>query len=143
MGQRSLLSIACLCLLSSCSRNLVFAQTAEPATAALKALHVEGVKHLSVPQVVTLSGLSLGSAVGKKDLQAAAYRLVQTGLFANVNYVFQTREDGLYLTFKLDEAARIPAYFDNLPWFTDAELADAVRKVLPFYDGTLPEAGAT
>ncbi len=41
------------------------------------------------------------------------------------------------------EAPRIPAYFDNLPWFTDAELGDAIHKVLPFYDGTVPESGGT
>lgn len=141
MGQKSLLSIVFLCLLLFCSRDSAFAQATESDTATLKALHVEGIKHLSELQVVKLSGLSTGSAVGKNDLQAAADRLVQSGLFANVNYAFQSREDGLYLTFKVVEAARIPAYFDNLPWFTDAELAEAIRKVLPFYDGTLPEAG--
>jgi hypothetical protein len=76
-------------------------------------------------------------------LQSAADRLVQTGLFSNVNYVFQSKEDGLYLTFKLAEAQRIPAYFDNIPWFADSEINEAIRKVLPFYDGTLPEGGAT
>ncbi len=125
------------------SGSLALAQTAENPTEALKAIHAEGVKHLSEAQVITLSGLSAGSAVAKQDLQAAADRLVQTGLFSNVNYAFQSKEEGLYLTFKLVESPRIPAYFDNLPWFTDAELTEAIKKVLPFYDGTLPEAGGT
>ena len=112
-------------------------------TATLKAVHAEGIQHLNEAQLIALSGLSVGSAVGKADLQAAADRLVQTGLFANVSYSFQSREDGLHLTFKLVEAPRIPAYFDNIPWFADSELSEAIRKVLPFYDGTLPEAGAT
>jgi outer membrane protein insertion porin family len=118
-------------------------QTPENPTATLKAIHADGVKHLSADQVIALAGLNIGRAVGKQDLQAAADRLVQTGLFSNVNYAFQSKEDGLYLTFKLIEAPRIPAYFDNIPWFADGELADAIRKVLPFYDGTLPEGGAT
>ena len=120
-----------------------FAQSSENLTATLKAVRADGATHLSQPQVMALSGLSLGSAVGKQDLQSAADRLVQTGLFSNVNYVFQSKEDGLYLTFKLAEAPRIPAYFDNIPWFADSEINEAIRKVLPFYDGTLPEGGAT
>ena len=118
-------------------------QAPQSPTATLKTIHADGVKHLSTDQVIALTGLSIGSAVGKQDLQTAADRLVQTGLFSNVNYAFQSKEDGLYLTFKLVEAPRISAYFDNIPWFSDGELADAIRKVLPFYDGTLPEGGAT
>ena len=117
------------------------AQNAETAT--LKSIHADNLKHLTLPQITLISGLSVGATVAKPDLQAAADRLVQTGLFSNVNYSFQSKEDGLYLTFKLVEAPRIPAYFDNFPWFADSELADAIRKVLPFYDGTLPEGGAT
>jgi outer membrane protein insertion porin family len=118
-------------------------QAPEKPTATLKAIHADGVKHLTADQVIALAGLSIGSAVGKQELQAAADRLVQTGLFSNVNYAFQSKEDGLYLTFKLVEAPRIPAYFDNIPWFSDGELAEAIRKVLPFYDGTVPEGGVT
>ncbi len=132
-------SLLCFCP----SVNARFAQAPGSPTAKLKAIHADGLKHLSEPQAIALSGLSAGNDVGKADLQAAADRLVQTGLFSNVNYAFQSRDDGIYLTFKLTEAPRIPAYFDNLPWFADSELADAIRKVLPFYDGTLPEAGAT
>lgn len=121
----------------------VFAQSAPTPTATLKAIRAEGAKHLNEPQVVALSGLSVGSAVGKQDLQTGADHLVQTGLFSNVTYAFQSKEDGLYLTFKLVEAPRIPAYFDNIPWFSDSELNETIRKVLPFYDGMLPEGGAT
>jgi len=121
---------------------VTWAQSPGSATAPLKSIRVEGLQHLSESQVVSMSGLSTGGAAGKSELQSAADRLLQTGLFANVNYSFQERNDGLYLTFKLAEAPRIPAYFDNLPWFSDTELADGIRKVLPFYDGSLPEAGA-
>lgn len=121
----------------------VFAQSAPTPTATLKAIRAEGAKHLNESQVVALSGLRVGSAVGKQDLQTGTDHLVQTGLFSNVTYAFQSKEDGLYLTFRLVEAPRIPAYFDNIPWFSDSELNEAIRKVLPFYDGMLPEGGAT
>jgi outer membrane protein assembly factor BamA len=29
--------------------------------------------------------------------------------------------------------------FDNIPWFTDAELSDAIRKSVPVFDGTAPQ----
>ncbi len=118
------------------------AQTPPPRTASLHEIRTEGLKTFSEAQVVTLSQLEKGSQVGKTELQAAADRLLQTGLFAKVNYTFQTRADGLTVTFQLEEAPRVPIYFDNLPWFTDGELGDAIRKKAPFFDGTLPEAGA-
>ena len=115
---------------------------APAATAALREIRAEGLKSISEPQVGAVSGLQIGAQVGKDDLQAAADKLVQSGLFARVKYNFQSRTDGLVLTFHVEEAPRIPAYFDNLPWFADSELNDAIRAKLPFYDGTLPEAGA-
>ncbi len=118
------------------------AQAPAPATASLHEIHTEGLKTLSDAQVTTLSQLEKGSQVGKPDLQAAADRLLQTGLFAKVNYSFQTRGDGLTVTFQLQESPRVPVYFDNLPWFSDGELGDAIRKKVPYFDGTLPEAGA-
>jgi outer membrane protein insertion porin family len=146
MGRRPVLSIVFLCLsylFILAPVSSVLAQGTENPTATLKAIRAEGASHLNQSQVIALSGLSVGSAVGRQDLQSAADRLVQTGLFSNVNYVFQSKEDGLYLTFKLAEAPRIPVYFDNIPWFADSEINEAIRKVLPFYDGTLPEGGAT
>jgi outer membrane protein insertion porin family len=118
------------------------AQTPAPANANLHEIRAEGLKTLSDTQIIALSQLEKGSQVGKSELQAAADRLLQTGMFAKVNYSFQTRGDGLTVTFQLEEAPRVPVYFDNVPWFSDGELADAIRKRAPFFDGTLPEAGA-
>jgi len=135
--------VLCALLLGLPAYSRGLEQAPENPTATLKKVHADGIKHLSEDQIIALAALSVGSAVGKQDLQAAADRLVQTGLFSNVNYAFQSKDDGLYLTFKLVEAPRIPSYFDNIPWFSDGELAEAIRKVLPFYDGTVPEGGAT
>jgi outer membrane protein assembly factor BamA len=123
----------------------VCAQTppAAPAsTAALREIRADGLKSLTVPQIAAISGLQSGAQVGRDELQAAADKLLQSGLFAHVRYNFQSRADGLVVTFHLEEAERIPAYFDNLPWFTDGELNDAIHAKLPFYDGKLPPAGA-
>jgi outer membrane protein assembly factor BamA len=118
------------------------AQSPAPATASLREIRTQGLKTLTEAQVTTLSQLEKGSQVGKSDLQAAADRLLQTGMFAKVNYSFQTRGDGLTVTFQLEESPRVPVYFDNIPWFSDGELADAIRKKVPYFDSTIPEAGA-
>lgn len=109
--------------------------------AILHEILVVGLKTLPQTQVIVLSGLEPGSQAGKAELQAAADRLLQTGLFAKVNYKFETHTEELTVTFQLEEAQRVPVYYDNLPWFSNGELNDAIRKQLPFFDGTLPEAG--
>jgi outer membrane protein assembly factor BamA len=102
---------------------------------------VDGVKSIGEADVLPLTGLHTGAQVSRKDLQSAADRLLQSGLFAKVKYDFRTKMEGLTVTYHVEEAPRVPAYFDNLPWFSDAELSDAIRKKLPFFNGTLPEAG--
>jgi outer membrane protein assembly factor BamA len=135
----------------ACSSNAWNAQAQAPAppdaaqnnsTAILREVKSDGLKTFTNEQVTTLSGLQIGQSVGKDELQTAADKLVGSGVFAHVKYNFQSRADGLLVIFHLEEAERIPAYFDNLPWFTDGELNDAIRAKIAFYNGTLPGAGA-
>jgi hypothetical protein len=42
----------------------------------------------------------------------------------------------------VEDAASAPVSFDNFVTFTDAELNDALKQAVPFYDGTAPEQGA-
>src|SRR6202158_16492 len=138
------ISRACLAAFAALTPLLISpaqAQTAPAATATLREVRADGLKSISEPQIAALAGLQPGAPAGRDDLQDAADKLLQSGLFTKVKYNFQTRTDGLLVTFHVEEAPRIPAYFDNLPWFGDVELNDAIRKKLPFYDGTLPNAG--
>src|SRR5579885_1350989 len=102
------------------------AQTPDTATAALRQITVDGLTRLTQDQFIALTGLQLDSQVSRRDMQASADRVVATGLF---------------LDFHVKESPRLPVFFDNIPWFGDSELAAAIRTRLPFYDGTLPEAG--
>ncbi|MGC2766527.1 MAG: POTRA domain-containing protein [Candidatus Acidiferrum sp.] len=120
---------------------LTFALPSYSQTATLKAIRAEGVKTFTEAQVAVLSGLQTGSQVGRKELQDAADLLLRSGLFAKVNYKFDTHNNDVTLTFQVEENHRLPVDYDNFPWFDDSELADAIRKDLPFYDGTLPEGG--
>jgi outer membrane protein assembly factor BamA len=131
---------ASLLLLFFAAAYPVPAQTPGPATAPLREVRVDGQKHLSEAQIVVLTGLIAGSQVGRSDLQAAADTLSKTGLFDKVSYNFETRT-GVIVTYHVEESPRIPAYFDNIPWFADSEVSDAIRKKLAYFDGTLPQAG--
>lgn len=117
-------------------------QVDEHATAPLRAVHADGATHLTEAQVAGLAGLRAEQQVSRKDLQAAADRLVQTGLFSAVKYNFNTDAAGVTVTFHLQESERLPVLFDNIPWFTASQFAEAIRTELPFYDGTLPAAGS-
>jgi len=110
-------------------------------TATLREVRVEGAKHLTEAQIASLTGLAAGAQVGRKELQDAADALVRTGLFARVNFKFDTHNDNLVVTFHIEENSRLPVSYDNFPWYSDSELDEALRKELPFYDGHLPEAG--
>jgi len=109
--------------------------------ATLREIHSDGQKVLTEGQIAALTGLQPGAPVGRDDLQGAADKLVASGLFATVKYDFKTRAEGVSLTFHVAESPRLPAYYDNFPWFGDSELNDAIREQLPFFNGTLPEDG--
>jgi outer membrane protein assembly factor BamA len=141
-----------LCYFRACVGTLLFlsltggfpasAQSTDAVNAPLREVHVDGEKILSEAQVVAITGLVPGAQIGRDDLQAAADKLVQSGLFAKVSYNFQTKLATVIVTFHVEESPRISVYFDNIPWFADSELGDAIRTKLPFFNGTLPEAGA-
>jgi len=102
--------------------------------APLREVHADGEKLLTEAQVIAITGLVAGAQIGRNDLQTAADRLVQTGLFAKVSYNFQTKIAGILVTYHVEESPRIPVYFDNIPWFTDSALGDAIRNKFPFFD---------
>ena len=117
-------------------------QAPDAVTAPLREVHADGEKLLNEAQVIAITGLVTGAQIGRNDLQTGADRLVQSGLFAKVSYNFQTKYAGILVTYHVQEAPRVPVYFDNIPWFLDSELGNAIRNKFPFFDGTLPEAGA-
>jgi outer membrane protein assembly factor BamA len=120
---------------------LFVSPVAHAQTAALRQVRVEGQKYLTEEQIALLTELTRGAQVGRKELQDGADALVRTGLFAKVNFKYDTHNDNLVVTFHVEENPRLPVSYDNFPWYSDSELNDAVRKELPFYDGHLPQAG--
>ncbi len=85
-------------------------------------------------------GLEVGNRVTLADLQAATDRLGSSGLFSDLRYSYTTRGERLTLLLDVVEAPQAaPVIFDNVIWFADDEIVAAVRKELPFFNGTLPE----
>jgi outer membrane protein assembly factor BamA len=116
-----------------------------PASAVIAEFHATGTSHYSDAQVAAAAGVHVGETVTRDDLQAAANRLVQLGVFSTVNYRFTPRKEGkneIVLEFQLaDNADVVPVTFDNFPWFSDEELSAAIRGAVPFYDGSAPPDG--
>jgi len=117
------------------------AQSPAPSSATLHEIHVDGAKKLAEPQIIALTELQLNSPTDRDALQAGADKLIRTGLFAHVKYELHTRGDQVSVTYHVEENSLLPAFFDNIPWFDDSELAAAIRAKDPAYDGTLPESG--
>src|SRR5258705_1385296 len=84
------------------------AQAPDPVSAPLREVHVDGEKHLTEAQVIAITGLVPGAQIGRDDLQTAADKLVQSGLFAKVSYNFQTKLASVLVTYHVEESPRMP-----------------------------------
>ncbi|MFL6229846.1 MAG: POTRA domain-containing protein, partial [Pyrinomonadaceae bacterium] len=77
-------------------------------------------------------------------LDAAAERLLASGLVAKLGYKLRERGGEAVVTFEVTEAAAgggLPVVFDNFVWLTPEEIAQAVRRDVPAFDGTAPDSG--
>src|SRR5215472_10597990 len=78
------------------------AQTPPTASANLHEIHVDGSKKLTEAQIIALTELQLNTQVARDSLQAAADKLVASGLFAHVKYDFHTRGDQATVNFHVE-----------------------------------------
>src|ERR1041384_5031502 len=112
--------------------------------ARLQKVEVTGVKRMTADQIITLSGLQIGQAVDGTVLDAAANKMMQSGLFRRLGYRVRNTQDGAIVTFNIEESAvSLPVVFENFVWFTDDEILAAVRQDVPFFNGTAPATGDT
>jgi outer membrane protein insertion porin family len=118
------------------------AQMLPGANGLLTSARATGSKRFSSSQVVALSGLHAGEPVTLQDLQNAANRLAQLGLFSEVRYRYASEGPNVSLDFEVADAPSFPITFDNFPWFTDKEIVQALEAALPAYDGMAPQDGA-
>jgi outer membrane protein assembly factor BamA len=109
--------------------------------ARLVTVEVTGSHHFSSKDIAAAAGLHAGTEVKKEDLQAAADRLAQLGLFASVQYRFTSVESGVKVEYQVTDAADVPVMFDNFPWFTDDEIERALKSSVVLFDGMAPQSG--
>ena len=143
MKRKLLKPFAALLILSAAS--VLYAQRqAQPVPKAsrIAAITVTGTLKFSAEQVASASGLKIGDVVTSEQIQAAADHLAALGVFSAVNYRFSSKGDAISLEFQVQEAHTVPLSFDDFPWFTDDEIAEAIRKQVVLFTGESPESGA-
>ena len=110
-------------------------------SASIASIKVTGSQKFPQDQVIAASGLKTGDVVTKEQIQEATNRLVSLGIFSTVNFRYTSTGDAINLEFQVQEAPTYPIVFDNFPWFTDAELGDAIRKQVGLFTGESPDGG--
>jgi len=110
----------------------------------LERIEFVGQKRLSVSQLTSLSELKIGQVVDRDIFDAAAGKLLQSGLLRKLSYRVRSAKGRATITFQLEEAAaNLPVTFENFVWFTDEQLLSAIRSEVPFFNGAAPAAGET
>ncbi|HWS88974.1 MAG TPA: POTRA domain-containing protein [Pyrinomonadaceae bacterium] len=129
-------------LFAACLFALAPAARARQQSLKLDRIEFKGLERVKEEEALGKSGLTAGQTVSVDDVEAAANRLLESGLFNNLSYKIKGTTDKALLTFEVIERKwTMPVSFDNFVWFTDDELNAAVRRKLPAFDGTAPEAG--
>ncbi len=107
-----------------------------PSNARLQAVEIVGAQRLTKADVVAGLGLRVNETITVANLEAAAERLVKSGLVSDVTFRFTYRGLDVVATFTISEVVPETAVvFDNFPWFSDDELSAAVRARFPAFDG--------
>ena len=132
------LSTICLSILLT---TVVCAQTGQK----IAKIETEGLQALTAETIITTSGLKIGETFSVEALDAAAERLLSSGLFKKVGYRTRNVAGDVTITFQLEEAKgqSSPVVFDNFIWFSDEELAAAIKREVPSFNGSAPDIGNT
>jgi outer membrane protein insertion porin family len=142
VGPRTLRLLASI--LALVAAQLVHAQSPGQnpyATARIVEITVAGANKFPAGQIASASGLKPGDVVAADQIQAAADRLAALGVFSSVNYRFTSKLDTISIEFQVQEAETVPLSFDNFPWFTDSEIAAAIRQDVGLFTGQAPQGG--
>jgi len=112
--------------------------------AKLITLKVTGTARYTDKEILAASGLQIGQNAADGDFKEAVRRLGNSGLFSDIVYSYTSSGTGVKLEVQLtdiDASKLVPAHFENLVWFTDAELLAQLRRRVPLFQGQVPLAG--
>ncbi|MBK9242220.1 MAG: hypothetical protein IPL75_18670 [Acidobacteria bacterium] len=134
-ARRAAVAVVCVCAVAPAGAQ----QPPPDASFVLEKVAVTGLKRYSAEEVVRTSGLSAGTSVRLAELEGAASRMAETGLFDKVSYRYATASNRVTVTLEIVEATwTMPVVFDNFVWMTAAELTGEVGRDMPTFDGTVP-----
>jgi len=114
---------------------------ASPPSSTIASIKITGAKKFPSDQVITASGLKPGDVVTADQIQDATNRLSALGIFSAVNFRYMSKGEAINLEFQVQEAPTYPISFDNFPWFTAAEIGDAIRNQVGLFTGEAPDGG--
>lgn len=108
-------------------------------------IEFEGLQQIPSDEALATSGLKPGQPFKVEEVDAAAQRLLDSGIFKQIGYRTRTAGNKVTITFQVEEATSgdSPVIFDNFIWFTEEQLMDAVRREVPSFAGHAPNAGKT
>jgi outer membrane protein assembly factor BamA len=89
-------------------------------------------------ELLSFAGLKPGASSTVAEVNAAAQKLNDTGLFSDVH--FESNAHGLVFTLK-PMPNMLPASFTNFVWWTTDELNTTLKSRVPLYQGSIPQAG--
>ncbi|HEY4380822.1 MAG TPA: POTRA domain-containing protein [Acidobacteriaceae bacterium] len=103
-------------------------------TRVLPGISFSGSPAYSQAELLAFTGLKPGSSATQEQLDDAAQRLNDTGLFDEVN--FSGNDQGIVYTLKpVAATAMLPARFANFVWWQDAEIDRALKARVALYRG--------
>ncbi len=111
-------------------------QTAFP----LEKLTIQGNQRIPAARIIDASGLKIGARVAKSDFDEARQRLMATGAFESVGYIFKPSADnaGFDATIEVAEVQQLYPYrFEDLP-VPDDRLRAALRQLSPLLGDQIP-----
>ena len=112
-----------------------------PPSSTIASIKITGAKHFPADQIIAASGLKTDDVVTADQIQEATNRLAALGIFSGVNFRYTSKGDAINLEFQVQESPAYPVSFDNFPWFTSAEIGDAIRNQVGLFTGEAPGDG--
>jgi outer membrane protein insertion porin family len=106
-------------------------------------IEFSGLQQIQSDEALATSGLKADQPFKLEEVDAAAQRLLDSGLFKQISYRTRTVGNKVTITFQVQEArgGDSPVVFDNFIWFSEEQLVDAVRKEVPSFAGRAPNVG--